>query len=169
MKLTRIVTSMTVDKGRDADNDVFWTAVAQKMGGTRTRAQCRIKWSVLGPCIRISTNPLQHRTDSLNSSRKNNGEKPRWGNRDSYILVHKYVKTYFYNTHILIEKPRLDTLQVQHDSEIDWKTIPDDDWNLWSAHVLQVRWQAMKKSIKGHEYMSYRGNLAFSISANFSS
>ncbi|KAF9055505.1 hypothetical protein BDZ89DRAFT_937914 [Hymenopellis radicata] len=120
--LTRIVTEMTLEQGRDADNDIFWGVVAQKMGGKRTRAQCRIKW-----------------TDSLNLSRKNDGQKPRWGNQDAYILVHK-----------------LDALQIVDDTEIDWKTIPDAQWNVWSPHVLQRRWQTMKKSIRGHEYMTHR-------------
>ncbi|KIK67966.1 hypothetical protein GYMLUDRAFT_36767 [Collybiopsis luxurians FD-317 M1] len=76
-------------------------------------------------------------TDSLCKRIKSNGNQPRWSNQDAYILVHK-----------------LDSLHVRDDSEIDWKTLPDGDWNLWSAHVLQRRWLTMKRSIKGHEEMS---------------
>jgi len=43
-KLTRIVTDMTINQGKDADNDVFWGRVSELMGGTRGRQQCRIKW-----------------------------------------------------------------------------------------------------------------------------
>lgn len=43
-ELTRIVTEMTVDQGKDIDNDIFWGVVSQKMGGKRGRQQCRIKW-----------------------------------------------------------------------------------------------------------------------------
>lgn len=42
--LTRIVTEMTTEQGKDFDNDVFWTQVAAKMGNKRGRQQCRIKW-----------------------------------------------------------------------------------------------------------------------------
>jgi hypothetical protein len=43
-ELTRIVTEMTVDQGKDFDNDVFWGKVSEKMGNRRGRQQCRIKW-----------------------------------------------------------------------------------------------------------------------------
>lgn len=35
---------MTVNQGKDPDNDVFWGKVSELMGGTRGRQQCRIKW-----------------------------------------------------------------------------------------------------------------------------
>jgi hypothetical protein len=43
-KLTVIVTDMTVNQGKDIDNDVFWGKVSELMGGKRGRQQCRIKW-----------------------------------------------------------------------------------------------------------------------------
>ncbi|KAI0251329.1 hypothetical protein BJV78DRAFT_1212509 [Lactifluus subvellereus] len=77
-------------------------------------------------------------TDGLSKTFKNNGTKPRWSSRDAYILVHK-----------------VDSLHVRDDSEIDWKTLPDLNWNLWSAHILQRRWQTMKRSVRGHEDMTH--------------
>ncbi|KAI0050208.1 hypothetical protein FA95DRAFT_1640530 [Auriscalpium vulgare] len=70
--LTQIVTEMTLHQGKDMDNDVFWGAVSLRMGSTRGRQQCRIKW-----------------TDSLSKTVKNRGNKPRWNAEDGYILVHK--------------------------------------------------------------------------------
>lgn len=52
---------------------------------------------------------------------------------------------------------RVDSLNVRDDTEIDWKTLSDPDWNLWSAHTLQRRWLTMKRSIKGYENMSHAG------------
>src|ERR1700733_690272 len=52
---------------------------------------------------------------------------------------------------------RVDSLGVRHDSEIDWKTLSDPDWNLWSAHDLQRRWRTMKNSIRGHDNMTHAG------------
>ncbi|KAG2013292.1 nucleolar protein [Coprinopsis cinerea AmutBmut pab1-1] len=79
-------------------------------------------------------------TDSLSKLLKTGeGEKPRWSQQDAYILVHK-----------------VDSLNVRDDTEIDWKTLPDPDWNLWSAHSLQRRWLTMKKSIKGYEDMTHQ-------------
>ena len=43
-KLTAIVTDMTVNQGKDIDNDVFWGKVSEFMGGKRGRQYCRIKW-----------------------------------------------------------------------------------------------------------------------------
>ncbi|TBU33012.1 hypothetical protein BD311DRAFT_473065 [Dichomitus squalens] len=120
-ELTRIVTEMTVGQGKDMDNDIFWGVVSQKMGGTRGRQQCRIKW-----------------TDSLAPQLKNTGERPRWSAMDAYILVHK-----------------VDSMNVRDDTEIDWKLLPDENWNVWSAHSLQRRWLTMKRSIKGFEEMSH--------------
>ncbi|KAH9943154.1 uncharacterized protein BXZ73DRAFT_40555 [Epithele typhae] len=120
-ELINIVTDMTVNQGKDMDNDIFWGVVSQRMGGKRGRQQCRIKW-----------------TDSLAPQIKNTGERPRWGPMDAYILVHK-----------------VDSMNVRDDTEIDWKLLPDDHWNIWSAHSLQRRWLTMKRGIKGFEEMSH--------------
>ncbi|KAL0573974.1 RNA polymerase I enhancer binding protein [Marasmius crinis-equi] len=78
-------------------------------------------------------------TDCLSKIVKKDGSNPRWNNQDAYILVYK-----------------LDSLNVRDDSEIDWRSLGDEDWNHWSAHALQRRWFTMKKSIKGHEEMSFK-------------
>lgn len=134
-KLIGIVKAMTLDKGKDLNNDIFWTTVSERMGGTRTRGQCRIKWTD-GLSATVKAGARGGEADSM--------KRDRWSGKDAYILVHK-----------------LDSLQVTDDSEVDWKSLPDDTWNMWSAHILQVRWQTMKKSIRGWEYMSFRGAFAF--------
>ena len=57
-ELTRIVTEMTVEQGKDIDNDIFWGVVSKRMGGKRGRQQCRIKWSVPLPCCARLSNSL---------------------------------------------------------------------------------------------------------------
>src|SRR6267154_4385146 len=97
------------------------------------------------------------RTDSLSKTVKNEGQKPRWSAQDAYILVHKYVVVryrFLYVYHIT----RVDSMNVRDDTEIDWKTLPDSDWNLWSAHSLQRRWLTMKRGIKGYEDMTHQGS-----------
>ncbi|KAI3612161.1 nucleolar protein [Moniliophthora roreri] len=99
-------------------------------------------WGTVSDLMGNTRNRQQCRikwTDCLSKIVKKEGANPRWNNQDAYILVHK-----------------LDSLNVRDDSEIDWKTLGDEDWNHWSAHVLQRRWFTMKKSIKGHEDMSFR-------------
>jgi Myb-like DNA-binding protein REB1 len=98
----------------------------------------------------------------LSNALKNEGEKPRWTAQDAYILIHKYVLSLDDRrsfTHVSFR--RIDSLDVRHDSEIDWKTFPDPDWNLWSPHLLQRRWTTMKRSIKGHENMTHAGSSRF--------
>jgi hypothetical protein len=55
------------------------------------------------------------------------------------------------------QSTRVDALNVQDDTEIDWKTLTDEGWNLWSAHSLQRRWLTLKKSVKGYESMTHEG------------
>lgn len=103
------------------------------------------------------------RTDSLATQIKNEGAKPRWSQLDAYILVHKYVLFYFqveYRVDMVTR--RIDSLKVNDDSEIDWKKLPDEHWNIWSAHTLQRRWLTMKRSVKGYEEMSHAGTCHFS-------
>lgn len=52
-ELTKIVLEMTVEQGKDIDNDVFWGIVSQRMGNRRGRQQVRIKWCVIMPVSRF--------------------------------------------------------------------------------------------------------------------
>ncbi|KIJ57085.1 hypothetical protein M422DRAFT_149509 [Sphaerobolus stellatus SS14] len=85
-------------------------------------------------------------TDSLSSTIKTGGDSPRWTRQDAHILVQ-----------------RLAALDIKDDSEIDWKKIPDETWNLWSVHILQRRYRTMKNAIKGYEQMPFKGTVPLSI------
>lgn len=123
-ELVKIITSLTNKEVKDlkAEGEIFWVAVSEKMQGTRSPQQCRIKW-----------------LDSLMNRLRNEGENSRWSSQDAFILVHK-----------------VDSLGVRDDSEIDWKRLPDPDWNAWSAHVLQRRWLTLKRAVKGYEDMTHQ-------------
>ena len=100
-ELTRIVTEMTVEQGKDIDNDIFWGVVSQRMGGKRGRQQCRIKWyGITHVAMCVSLYLSGGRTDSLAPQIKNTGERPRWSAMDAYILVHKYVTGRLPQTHL---------------------------------------------------------------------
>jgi hypothetical protein len=49
-------------------------------------------------------------------------------------------------------------MNVRDDSEIDWKLLGDEDWNLWSAHLLQRQWRKLTLTIKGYEEMAFQGS-----------
>ncbi|KAF8524606.1 hypothetical protein BU17DRAFT_30066, partial [Hysterangium stoloniferum] len=121
-ELTKIVKEFKEKTGNDTDNDIYWTEVSKRMGGKRSRQQCRIKW-----------------TDCLRATVKNNGAAARWSKMDASILVHK-----------------VGALDVRDDSEINWKELPDKDWNLHSAHMIQRRWRALVSAIKDHEQMPFQ-------------
>ena len=89
-ELTRIVAEMTIQQGKDFDNDVFWGIVSDRMGNRRGRQQCRIKWHVDVVLLWYWADEV-FRTDSLSKTVKNEGQKPRWSSQDAYILVHKSV------------------------------------------------------------------------------
>ncbi|KZV75088.1 hypothetical protein PENSPDRAFT_571935 [Peniophora sp. CONT] len=120
-KLTRIVNELKAEYGKDDDNDLLWTTVAVKMGHTRGRTQCRMKWFVI----------ISLRFKTVN-------EKKRWSQADSFILVHK-----------------IDSLDVRDDTEVDWNSLADPDWNTHSGHTMQRRWRHMKRKIDGHENMTH--------------
>jgi hypothetical protein len=40
----QLVTIMKEFEGEDKDNDVLWSEVVKRMGGTRSRAQIKTKW-----------------------------------------------------------------------------------------------------------------------------
>jgi len=48
-------------------------------------------------------------------------------------------------------------MNVADESEIDWRLLGDEGWNLWSPHVLQKHWSSMKKSVDGYENMPFYG------------
>ena len=54
-------------------SDLFWTAIATRFGGTRSRSQLRNKWN----------------DNMKNKILTEDGKKIRWGRRDTFILVMK--------------------------------------------------------------------------------
>ncbi|KAF9782276.1 hypothetical protein BJ322DRAFT_1010319 [Thelephora terrestris] len=137
-------------QGREQRNSGTWskeeeaqlTAIVKEMMAEKGKdVDNDIFWGVVSQKMGGKRGRQQCRnkwTDSLSNTLKNEGEKPRWTAQDAYILIHK-----------------VDSLDVRHDSEIDWKTFPDSDWNFWSPHLLQRRWMTMKRGINGHENMSH--------------
>lgn len=46
MRLTSLMKDQLNRLGKEIDCEGLWTAVSEEMGGTRSRQQCRVKWSV---------------------------------------------------------------------------------------------------------------------------
>jgi len=144
-------------KGEGEDTDAVWTEVVRRMGGTRSRAQVRTKWCASNiPSWRLLN--AMDRQDSLRKNIKTDGKR-RWLPIDSYILIHKSVCSPL-SMVVCSRFSRVNDLEVNDDTEIDWKTLRDDTWNLWSAHALQKRWMSMKRGIDGYENIPHSGTLS---------
>lgn len=52
---------------------------------------------------------------------------------------------------------RITSLSFVDESEIVWSKFPDPGWNRWSAYQLRRKWQALKRSVYGHENLTPRG------------
>jgi hypothetical protein len=50
---------------------------------------------------------------------------------------------------------RIASLDVDEETDIDWKSLNDPSW-MWSSHSLQQRWRRLKAPIDT-DGMSYRG------------
>nr|GAT60000.1 nucleolar protein [Mycena chlorophos] len=69
-KLVSII--LELHEGKDLDHGVPWTQVSERMGGTRGRQQCRMKW-----------------TDSLSVRHKTGGTGARWTKGDTQMLIQR--------------------------------------------------------------------------------
>ncbi|KAJ7638936.1 hypothetical protein FB45DRAFT_741504 [Roridomyces roridus] len=126
-ELTRIVLKVT--KGKNMDSN-------ELLGDT-------ILWSQVSKLMEGKRNQQQCRIkwlDTLSRKHKMGGEDREWSSDDTITLLEK-----------LTQK------DVMHDTEIDWKTLPDTKWNLWSPHMIQRHWLYLKKRTPGHENMTYPG------------
>lgn len=52
---------------------------------------------------------------------------------------------------------RIDSLNVVNESDIDWKSLSDPTWNMWSGHCLQQKWRSMKIACKLDDSVCHRG------------
>ncbi|EIN10900.1 hypothetical protein PUNSTDRAFT_65638 [Punctularia strigosozonata HHB-11173 SS5] len=117
------------------------TELAQLQGKSVEESDTDVFWTKVSERMDYKRSRQQCRgkwTDVLSKTVKTTDPTRRWSQQDAYILIRK-----------------VDSLNIRHDTEIDWKTLIDPSWNLFSAHSLQRRWGTMKKSIKGWEQMTH--------------
>jgi len=86
-------------------------------------------WGQVSEQMSFTRSPQQCRdkwNESLRKTLNNGGHTTYWTTQDAYILVHK-----------------VDALNVQDDTEINWNTLVDPAWN-WTGRDLRRRWKALK-------------------------
>ncbi|KAF8311818.1 hypothetical protein DL93DRAFT_1360849 [Clavulina sp. PMI_390] len=170
-KLVGIILDLAKAKGEDlatitGDVDIPWVVVSERMGGVRTRQQCRIKWQEYLCKRKFMWETVQknHSTQSLGegnsaSGREQRREGPGEGEQSQLALRKAKLKPRRWSAaerKKLIEE--LTTHPAQHESEIQWKVIVSQaGWNgVWSAQDLQKRWITLKRSVLGWETLSFR-------------
>ena len=52
---------------------------------------------------------------------------------------------------------RIASLDVDSESDIDWKSLSDPMWNMWSSHCLQSKWRYLKASLNADGVVGHRG------------
>ena len=53
---------------------------------------------------------------------------------------------------------RIASLDVDSESDIDWKSLSDPMWNMWSSHCLQSKWRYLKASLNNADgVVGHRG------------
>jgi hypothetical protein len=52
---------------------------------------------------------------------------------------------------------RIDSLNVVNESDVDWKSLSDPTWNMWSGHCLQQKWKSMKIACELDDSVCHRG------------
>jgi hypothetical protein len=61
---------------------------------------------------------------------------------------------------------RIASLDLDEETDIDWKNLKDASWNRWSSHSLKQRWKSLKASIN-NDGMSHRGEYMIYILHKF--
>lgn len=63
---------------------------------------------------------------------------------------------------------RIASLDVDNESDIDWKNLSNSTWNMWSGHFLQQKWRQLKASCNANGVMCHRGEYMMFISHVYS-
>src|SRR6266702_4208316 len=134
------------------------------MGVTQTPKQCQSKWCVLRsfiilscPCNSAGLTPL-----------KGKCEMWHWKEDDSYVLICKCVSCAVDFVLANYQVHRIASLDVDNKDDIDWKSLNDPTWNMWSGHYLQQKWRQLKASCNANSIMCHHGGYTTFILFRFS-
>lgn len=108
------------------------------------------------------------RSDTLEGKTRNEDKTRRWKEDDSYVLICKCVPCAVDFVLAYHHVHRIASLDVVDEKDIDWKSLSDPAWNMWSGHVLQQKWRQLKASCNADDIVCHRGEYMTSIMFNFS-
>ena len=52
---------------------------------------------------------------------------------------------------------RVASLDIDAETDINWKSLNDSTWNMWSSHFIQRKWRQLKASYDADGVMCHRG------------
>ncbi|KAH9997052.1 hypothetical protein BJV77DRAFT_960316 [Russula vinacea] len=98
----------------------------------RTDKSARGYWVSVSKALDATRTPKQCQNkwyESLRGKVRNAGKTRRWKHEDSYILICKIA-----------------SLDLDEEADVDWKSLTDLSWNMWSGNYLQRKWKWLKAS-----------------------
>ncbi|KAH9033062.1 hypothetical protein EDB85DRAFT_2145101 [Lactarius pseudohatsudake] len=72
-----------------------------------------------------------------------------WKEDDTYVLLCKIA-----------------SLDIDDENDIDWRSLSDPAWNMWSDRLLRQKWRQLKASCNTDNIMCHRGGLCKKTSAH---
>jgi hypothetical protein len=112
--------------------------------------------------------PIQFcRSDTLEGKARNEDKTRRWKEDDSYVLICKCVSCAVDFVLAYHQVHRIASLDVDDENDIDWKSLSDPAWNMWSGHFLQQKWRQLKTSCNADGIIRHRGGYMTSIMFSF--
>ena len=52
---------------------------------------------------------------------------------------------------------RIASLDVNDENDVDWESLSDPEWNMWSGRYLQQKWRLLKASCNDESIVCHRG------------
>ncbi|KAF8463795.1 hypothetical protein DFH94DRAFT_616218, partial [Russula ochroleuca] len=101
----------------------------------RTDLSARGYWVSVSKALGATRTPKQCqnkwfcRSQTLKGNIENEGKTRCWKYEDSYILICKIA-----------------SLDLDKEADIDWKSLSNPSWNMWSGSFLQRKWKRLKVS-----------------------
>jgi hypothetical protein len=119
-----------------------------------------MRWEVVRCLLRCGGSSSQSfRNDQLRRTIvSQDGKARQWTANDEWILFRKCVQSVLISDIDTYLQARVDSLNIRHDSEINWASFWDKDWT-FSAHVVQKKWRLLQATIPGWETMTHSGNI----------
>jgi len=84
------------------------------------------------------------RSDTLEGKVKTPDRNWQWKQEDNHILIFKCMTHVLDSFSAAHQMHRIASLDLDDKSDIDWKSLNDPTWDIWSVRCLQKKWRSLK-------------------------